>query len=149
MSKRIYRSSQGRPVDMDAMQMAHEEEIAVGNMKVNARGDELGPGGVIVRTRNEIMKEYYKSNAIYTQEEAAEADRAAIAPTPNPASDLHADELPADILEQDDMMPVKEPVTATAVEQPQLRGSLADAVAKTAKVEQKLLTPRRTGIQRA
>jgi len=31
------------------------------------------------------------------------------------------------------------------VEVPKLRGNLADAVAKTAKVEQKLLTPKKSG----
>jgi hypothetical protein len=32
-------------------------------MKVNARGDELGPGGEVIRTRNEVMSEYYNRNA--------------------------------------------------------------------------------------
>lgn len=59
---RIYRSAQGRVVDMEKLRLANEEVIAVGNMKVNARGDQLGPGGKIVKTRNQIMKEYYSLN---------------------------------------------------------------------------------------
>jgi hypothetical protein len=31
-------------------------------MKVNARGDELGAGGKIVRTREQILQDYYKNN---------------------------------------------------------------------------------------
>lgn len=61
MSK-IYRSAQGHVVDMEKLRLANEEVIAVGNMKVNARGDQLGPGGKIVKTRNQIMKEYYSLN---------------------------------------------------------------------------------------
>lgn len=48
MSK-IYRSAKGRPVDMEALRRANEEKVAAGNMKVNARGDELGEGGAVVR----------------------------------------------------------------------------------------------------
>jgi hypothetical protein len=61
MSK-VYRSAQGRMVDIEKLRLANEETIAVGNMKVNARGDQLGPGGRVVKTRNQIMKEYYNLN---------------------------------------------------------------------------------------
>lgn len=60
MAKKIYRSARGQMVDMDAVQHTNAEVIAIGNMKVNARGDELGPGGKVVRTRNAVMKEHYK-----------------------------------------------------------------------------------------
>lgn len=59
---RLYRSAQGRVVDMEKLRLANEDTIAVGNMKVNARGDQLGPGGKVVKTRNQIMKEYYQLN---------------------------------------------------------------------------------------
>jgi len=58
--KKSYRTALGKAVDMDQLRLTHEETIAVGNMKVNARGDELGPGGEILRTRNEVMDEYYR-----------------------------------------------------------------------------------------
>jgi hypothetical protein len=60
---KAYRSAQGKMVDMEQLRLANEETIAVGNMKVNARGDELGPGGEIIRTRNEVMGDYYKLNS--------------------------------------------------------------------------------------
>lgn len=59
---RIYRSAQGRVVDIEKLRLANEETIAVGNMKVNARGDQLGEGGRIVKSRNQLMKEYYDLN---------------------------------------------------------------------------------------
>ena len=65
---KVYRSAQGKMVDVDALRLRNEETIAVGNMKVNARGDELGPGGTVVKTRNQLMDEHYQSNAVYTKE---------------------------------------------------------------------------------
>lgn len=133
--KKIYRSAQGKPIDMDALRLKNEEVIAVGNMKVNARGDELGPGGVVVRTRNQAMDEYYSSNAIYTKETAQEADTVATTPA-HAVADTFEDVDPT-IADQDAEMPVS-----------QVRGSLADAVAKSTKVEQKLLTPKKNPLQR-
>jgi hypothetical protein len=53
---------QGREVDMDKLIRQHELMPAVGNVRVNARGDELGPGGQIVRKREDIVAEYYEGN---------------------------------------------------------------------------------------
>lgn len=138
MSNNLRRTAQGKTVNMDNLVLANEHAIAVGNMKVNARGDELGPGGAVMRTRDQVMKEYYASNAVYTKERVEDL-RTQEQATRNPQ--LVPDEvpnIPQDILEQDAM---QEEVMADA---PKLRGNLADAVAKTAKVEQKLLTPKKT-----
>jgi hypothetical protein len=140
MKNKTYRSAQGMQVDVDMLRLRNEETIAVGNMRVNARGDELGPGGVVVKTRNEAMDEYYKSNAVYTNESAADAERSDS--KPKAQADVEHDDisdLDSDIMAQDAAMP---PVAGQAP-QPKLRGSLADAVAKSATVEQKLLTPKK------
>jgi len=44
------------------LRQKNELTPAVGNVRVNARGDELGPGGKIIRKREDIMNEYYASN---------------------------------------------------------------------------------------
>ena len=59
---KIYRTAMGRRLDMDTLIARNEKVIAVGNRKVNARGDQLGPGGQIVKTRDQVMKEYYALN---------------------------------------------------------------------------------------
>ena len=53
---------QGKEVDMDKLVRQHELMPAVGNVRVNARGDELGPGGQIIRKREDIIAEYYETN---------------------------------------------------------------------------------------
>jgi hypothetical protein len=53
---------QGREVDMEKLMRQNELMPAVGNMRVNARGDELGPGGKIVKKREDVVAEYYEHN---------------------------------------------------------------------------------------
>lgn len=59
---KTYTSVRGKEIDMEKLSLRHETEIAVGNAKLNARGDEIGPGGKIVRTREQILQDYYESN---------------------------------------------------------------------------------------
>lgn len=53
---------QGKIVDMEKLMRQNELVPAVGNMKTNARGDQLGPGGKIIKKREEIVAEYYEAN---------------------------------------------------------------------------------------
>jgi hypothetical protein len=69
MIKRVYRSMQGKVVDIELLSQKNELTPAIGNIRVNARGDELGPGGKIVRKREEIMAEYYEHNPNAVKEE--------------------------------------------------------------------------------
>ena len=55
----VHRSMQGKEIDLDKLRMRNEMTIAVGNARVNARGDELGPGGKIIKKREEVMNEYF------------------------------------------------------------------------------------------
>ena len=55
-------SMQGKAIDMDLLRQKNELTPAVGNVRVNARGDELGPGGKIVRKREEVMADYYRDH---------------------------------------------------------------------------------------
>lgn len=61
----MHRTAQGKQIDMDLLRKRNELVPAVGNARVNARGDELGPGGKIVRKREDIVSDYYKNtNAV-------------------------------------------------------------------------------------
>jgi hypothetical protein len=60
--KKVYTTANGKQVNLDALIAENEKTIAVGNMKVNARGDKLGPGGKVEQTKEQVMKEYYKLN---------------------------------------------------------------------------------------
>jgi len=125
---RTYRTASGKIVNIDNLILANEDTIAVGNMGVNARGDELGPGGVIATSRNQNMSDYYKLNT-----EVSQPGTGKPADKPTLAAELTPEEL---AFEQEepilDMNPGKT--------KPQLRGSLADSVAKEAVVTQPVIT---------
>jgi len=62
MAKRIYKTARGRAIDVDAMLLKNEKKIAVGNANLNTRGDKIGPGGKIVKSKEQIANEYYRAN---------------------------------------------------------------------------------------
>lgn len=57
--RKSYRTMQGKEIDLDKLRIKHENALAVGNARMNARGDELGPGGKIVKKREESTVEYH------------------------------------------------------------------------------------------
>jgi hypothetical protein len=117
MSKRVYTTANGKRVNIDAIIAQNEESIAIGNMKVNARGDELGPGGKIERTKDKIMSDYYKLNT------PVATDRV---PMPREAQkkDLVDDWVEPAVIKEETKAEEPTPVKP-------LRGSLANSVAKT------------------
>jgi hypothetical protein len=62
--RQIYRTSRGKVVDMNKLINQNELTIAVGNAKVNARGDKLGPNGEIIKRREDILREREEANRI-------------------------------------------------------------------------------------
>jgi len=58
--KKMYRSMQGKMIDIEKLRAANENVQAVGNMNVNARGDVLGAGGKIVTPKETIISKYYE-----------------------------------------------------------------------------------------
>ena len=55
----MYKTAQGKVLDMDRLKLLHERETAVGNMKVNARGDTIDQYGNIIKKKNDIIKDRY------------------------------------------------------------------------------------------
>ena len=63
-SKKQHRSMRGKNVDMDLLRKRNELTPAVGNARVNARGDELGPGGQIIKKREDVVSEHYAGTGV-------------------------------------------------------------------------------------
>jgi hypothetical protein len=114
-----YKTAHGKVLDMEKLRLMNEKTIAVGNMKVNARGDQLGQGGKVVAGRNEVMNQQYKIQG------------SVINGNKEPVASVAPD---GESFEPDFEETIK-PV------EPKLRGSLADSIAKQTTVEQKLLDP--------
>ena len=67
---KTYRTSSGKQVDFGALLLANETAPAIGNMNVNARGDEIASDGTIVKSREDIMREYNDLNTMIPQDDA-------------------------------------------------------------------------------
>jgi hypothetical protein len=108
MAQRIYRTALGQELNIEQMRILGETAVTVGNMPVNARGDEILPNGEIIKPRNQIMKERYKSAGSVTKY--------------NPNKRRPMEEIPQ-------IIQVEPPVTPTPNQQnTDLRGSLASSV---------------------
>ena len=129
-----HRTSRGEPVDMDMLRLANESVIAVGNMKTNARGDELGPGGKVVRTRAQVMQDYHKLNTPMAVDSTVAASRK--------QAEQQQQEMP--VVKKLATPMAKDIPVATSSATPEYvkpRGSLAGAVAGETEVTQELLEP--------
>jgi len=125
----IRRTAMGEGVDMDMLQLSNENTIAIGNAKTNARGDLLGPGGKVVKTRAQIMQEYHKINTtVVTHDDEIRES----APPVNSAPTTLLQPLAEDI-------PVAESASVPSYVKP--RGSFAGAVAEQTEITQELLEP--------
>jgi hypothetical protein len=115
-----YKTAHGKTIDIDNLRLQNEKTIAVGNMKVNARGDQLGRGGEIIQTRNQLMSQQYPKMQ----------SPIATAAVDNVAPDGESFDPPEEIVKEE-ILPLE----------PKLRGSLADSIAKKATVTQELMDP--------
>ena len=52
------RSMRGKTVNMGQLMAANQTKVAIGNARLNARGDRVAPGGAIIETHEQIMTEY-------------------------------------------------------------------------------------------
>tara|TARA_B100001057_G_scaffold495014_1_gene592964 strand:- start:6579 stop:7031 length:453 start_codon:yes stop_codon:yes gene_type:complete len=57
-----YKSMRGVSLDLAKLMAQSEKEIAVGNTQANARGDQLGRGGRVVKSADQIAREHYNQN---------------------------------------------------------------------------------------
>lgn len=74
VGRKIYKTAKGKNVDLDLLIQRNELTPAVGNVRVNARGDELGPGGQIVRKREDVLSDYYNQNKIMKDESVSQQE---------------------------------------------------------------------------
>jgi hypothetical protein len=60
MTKQIYRTAQGKMLDMGALILQNEKTRAVGNMKVNARGDQVDEYNNVISNKNQQVHTQYE-----------------------------------------------------------------------------------------
>jgi hypothetical protein len=60
MTKQMYRTAQGKMIDMGQLILKNEKVRAVGNMNVNARGDLLDDKNQVISARNRVVGKQYQ-----------------------------------------------------------------------------------------
>ena len=64
MAGKIYKTALGKTVDMGKLMLQNEKVRAVGNMKVNARGDMIDDMNRVISSKNDqVNKQYNKQTA--------------------------------------------------------------------------------------
>ena len=170
MSK-IYRTAQGKSLDIEKLRLQNELVPAIGNMRVNARGDQLGRGGQIVKSREDMISEHYQKNTHKSRpNNAAEADviptkggksksveptgtTASVnietpqhsVPNSNQSADAQAPDTNLNVEQTTEQQSPSEidPVTGIGQGASALKGGLARAVAKTREYEERKNKPKR------
>ena len=141
MSRKIYRSAMGKPVDLGALFLQNEHTRAVGNMNVNARGDVLDSANRVVEPKNRQAQRKYRRQTNVTNGAASsstlEARQQAVVDPADNFADLFDD------AEQPTTSPVVEPVVEPSTAP---RSGLAAAIARSREVKQEL---EKTARQRA
>ncbi len=128
----IRRASNGKAIDLDILKAKNETVIALGNQKVNARGDKLGAGGKIIKTKAEIMNEYYALNTPVASHEMptpAKQQSAPVQPVVNPISGLDPEDFAEPEIIQSTQVP--EPIVTAKLEPDALPVTPPEAVAAT------------------
>lgn len=57
-----YKSMRGVSIDLAKLMAKSEKNISVGNTQTNARGDQLGRGGRVIKSADAIAREHYNVN---------------------------------------------------------------------------------------
>lgn len=58
----MVKTVRGREINLTDLMHKNEDTVALGNARMNARGDILGKGGKVVKTREELATEYHTKN---------------------------------------------------------------------------------------
>lgn len=166
---KVYKTAQGKVIDIEKLRLQNELTPAIGNMRVNARGDQLGPGGQIVKSREEMLDDHYKNSISKRPKQvepdviptrggkskrvesfepgAIEADSAVVKPTKvsKTSTTENKIEKPAVPVQQniDAASIVSSTVETNNKTEPSLKGGLARAIAKTKDYEDSKNKPKR------
>lgn len=67
MTSKVYKTAQGKAVDLGAIMLQNEQVRAVGNMNVNARGDKLDSNNRVVDTKpRQIQRQNARTTNVST-----------------------------------------------------------------------------------
>lgn len=92
---KVYKTAQGKTLDMSALALQHERVRAVGNMKVNARGDVVDANNNVVKSRvKQSNQNYSRGVGQVSHTTPIKADKKPVPPAPKPQPTVEAPPMP-------------------------------------------------------
>lgn len=141
MTRKIYRTAQGKTVDLGALQLQNENVRAVGNMNVNARGDLIDSGNRSIDSKTQQVNRQYRKQATNVVNEPTSRVKTQLQ-SKSPVVNIPAP--PEDFDDNFKKSAVEEAVAPVA------EGGLAAAIARARSIRQEPIEPlnNQTGITR-
>jgi flagellar basal body rod protein FlgG len=144
MTRKVYKTAQGKTIDLGSLLLQNEGVRAVGNMNVNARGDLLDSGNKVIDRKNrQIQRQHNRQTVsapaatVHTSTRAAK--QAQQAQQQVPVDESAVDPYMEDLVVNKQADPVAPIVNDAEVPQ----GGLAAAIARSRAIKQELeKTPR-------
>jgi hypothetical protein len=153
MTRKVYRTAQGKMVDLGALQLRNENVRAVGNMGVNARGDLIDSNNRSIDTKNQqVSRQYQKQTNVDSTPVQSSRNK-----TSRPVPEVVVPDIPTPPEDFDEDFNKEEIVAGLGAEAPPAPtppAGLAAAIARARSVKQEpLKTPRqiaqdRNGVNR-
>lgn len=148
MTSKIYRTAQGKSLDLGTIMLQNETVRAVGNMKVNARGDKLDNNNRVIETKpRQIQRQMMRTTNVSdipvqtssTKAKKSKKDKASSAQTQQPEQNI-----PDEIVSATEPQMVSAPPTQAVATPGKIpEGGLAAAIARSREVKQELEKTRR------
>jgi hypothetical protein len=147
MTSKVYRTAQGKSVDLGTIMLQNEHVRAVGNMNVNARGDKLDQNNRVIETKpRQIQRQNARATNVSDAPVHTSSNKAKKAKRAQAEQQSSTDDQPLETLPQEETphvvaQPPAQDVVATASKIPE--GGLAAAIARQREVKQELEKTRR------
>lgn len=141
MTKKVYRTAQGKTVDLGSLILQNETVRAVGNMGVNARGDRVDSQNRPIDTRNQRVQRQYARQTTNVSDQRKSKGRRDQAQADETVALPSAEQLAQPVFQEQVAISEPTPATSTAPTIPE--GGLAAAIAKARQIKQEpLKSPR-------
>jgi hypothetical protein len=145
MTSKVYRTAQGKTVDLGTIMLQNEHVRAVGNMNVNARGDKLDHNNRVIETKpRQIQKQNARTTNVSAEPVQASATKARKAKREKAQAEAtQVVHTPPPIEEPTPVAVSAPPVQNIATPGKIPEGGLAAAIARQREVKQELEKTRR------
>jgi hypothetical protein len=131
MTRKVYRTAQGKMVDLGSLQLKNENVRAVGNMGVNARGDLVDSQNRPIDPKTQQVSRQYQRQISNVQNQSTHSKKPNKSANPESSTAIDVSENAAEI-----------PGTETT-------GGLAAAIARARQIKQEPLVPAQKSTQDA